>query len=43
LANWAAIDRYTLGFVREFGLVLFAFALGLQLGPGFFPHYEQED
>jgi putative transport protein len=30
------IDRQTLNFVKEFGLVLFVFALGLQLGPGFF-------
>jgi len=30
------IDRATLNFIKEFGLVLFVFALGLQLGPGFF-------
>jgi putative transport protein len=30
------IDRHTLNFIKEFGLVLFVFALGLQLGPGFF-------
>src|SRR3954447_1577042 len=30
------IDRQTLNFVKEFGLVLFVFAIGLQLGPGFF-------
>jgi putative transport protein len=30
------IDRQTLNFVKEFGLVLFVFAMGLQLGPGFF-------
>jgi len=30
------IDRPTLNFVKEFGLILFVFALGLQLGPGFF-------
>src|SRR5262245_53008124 len=30
------IDRTTLNFIKEFGLVLFVFALGLQLGPGFF-------
>jgi putative transport protein len=30
------IDARTLNFVKEFGLVLFVFTLGLQLGPGFF-------
>src|SRR5262245_44600741 len=30
------IDRHTLNFVKEFGLVLFVFAMGLSLGPGFF-------
>jgi len=30
------INSATLDFVREFGLVLFTFAIGLQLGPGFF-------
>lgn len=30
------IDKPTLNFVKEFGLVLFVFAMGLQLGPGFF-------
>lgn len=30
------IERQTLNFVKEFGLVLFVFTLGLQLGPGFF-------
>lgn len=30
------VNQPTLDFVREFGLVLFVFAIGLQLGPGFF-------
>ncbi len=30
------IDSQTLNFVKEFGLVLFVFTMGLQLGPGFF-------
>src|ERR1700690_2169602 len=30
------VDKATLNFVKEFGLVLFVFAIGLQLGPGFF-------
>jgi len=30
------IDHPTLDFVKEFGLLLFVFTIGLQLGPGFF-------
>jgi putative transport protein len=30
------IDERTLHFVKEFGLILFVFTIGLQLGPGFF-------
>jgi putative transport protein len=30
------VDHATLDFVKEFGLVLFVFTIGLQLGPGFF-------
>ncbi len=30
------VDPHTLEFVKEFGLVLFVFTIGLQLGPGFF-------
>src|ERR1700748_3891329 len=30
------VDHSTLDFVKEFGLVLFVFTIGLQLGPGFF-------
>src|SRR5262245_14684682 len=30
------IDHHTLEFVKEFGLILFVFCMGLQLGPGFF-------
>jgi putative transport protein len=30
------VDHQTLEFVKEFGLVLFVFCIGLQLGPGFF-------
>lgn len=32
----APIDHETLEFVKEFGLILFVFCIGLQLGPGFF-------
>jgi putative transport protein len=31
----ARVDHATLDFVKEFGLVLFVFTIGLQLGPGF--------
>jgi putative transport protein len=30
------VDHATLDFVKEFGLLLFVFTIGLQLGPGFF-------
>jgi putative transport protein len=30
------VDHQILDFVREFGLILFVFTIGLQLGPGFF-------
>ncbi len=30
-----AVDHHTLEFVKEFGLILFVFTIGLQLGPGF--------
>ncbi len=30
------VDEHTLHFVKEFGLLLFVFTIGLQLGPGFF-------
>ena len=30
------VEKHMLNFVKEFGLVLFVFTLGLQLGPGFF-------
>src|SRR5687768_3848446 len=31
------VDHHTLEFVKEFGLILFVFCIGLQIGPGFFP------
>ena len=30
------VDEHTLHFVKEFGLMLFVYTIGLQLGPGFF-------
>ncbi len=31
-----AVDHHLIDFVKEFGLILFVFTIGLQLGPGFF-------
>lgn len=36
------VDHHVLEFVREFGLILFVFTIGLQLGPGFFASLRQE-
>lgn len=35
------IDHHTLEFVKEFGLILFVFCIGMQLGPGFFASFQQ--
>src|SRR4029079_4687058 len=37
-----AVDPRTLDFVKDFGLILFVFTLGLQLGPGFFAALRQQ-
>ncbi len=34
------IDQVTLGFLKDFGLVLFVYAMGLQVGPGFFSTFK---
>ena len=31
-----SVDHATLHFIKEFGLILFVFFIGLQVGPGFF-------
>ncbi len=31
-----AIDEHVLDFIKEFGLILFVYTMGLQVGPGFF-------
>jgi putative transport protein len=36
------VDHRTLDFVKEFGLILFVFTIGLQLGPGFFAALRQQ-
>ena len=35
------VDHNVLKFVREFGLILFIFAIGLQVGPGFFASFKK--
>jgi putative transport protein len=37
-----AVDAHILTFVKEFGLVLFVFTIGLSLGPGFFASLRAE-
>lgn len=36
------VDHDTLEFVKQFGLVLFVFTIGLQLGPGFFAAFRRQ-
>lgn len=36
------IDEEILEFVRDFGLILFVFTIGLQLGPGFFASFRKQ-
>jgi putative transport protein len=36
-----ALNAEVLEFVREFGLILFVFAIGLQVGPGFFASFKK--
>src|SRR5436190_5629960 len=38
----AELDHHTLDFVKEFGLILFVFTIGLQLGPGFVAALRQQ-
>ena len=35
------VDDHILKFIREFGLILFIFSIGLQVGPGFFASFKQ--
>ena len=35
------VDRDVLHFIQEFGLILFVFSIGLQVGPGFFSSFKQ--
>lgn len=35
------VNPEVLKFVREFGLILFIFAIGIQVGPGFFSSFKK--
>ncbi len=35
------VDKEVLHFVKEFGLILFVFSIGLQVGPGFFSSFKK--
>ena len=35
------VDENILKFIREFGLILFIFSIGLQVGPGFFSSFKK--
>ena len=37
------IEPNVLHFVREFGLILFVYSIGLQVGPGFFSSFKKAD
>lgn len=36
-----AVEHNTLHFLREFGLILFIFSIGMQVGPGFFSSFKE--
>ncbi|MDD6210874.1 MAG: putative transporter [Bacteroidales bacterium] len=36
------VEHHTLHFLREFGLILFVFSIGMQVGPGFFASFKKE-
>lgn len=37
-----SVDPHILHFVKEFGLILFVFTMGMQVGPGFFPSLRRQ-
>ena len=39
--NLPAIDPGVLHFIKEFGLILFIFSIGIQVGPGFFSSFKK--
>lgn len=36
-----SLDPHTLHFIQEFGLILFVYTIGIQVGPGFFASLRQ--
>ena len=38
----APIDEHTLHFVRDFGLILFVYSIGLNMGPRFFSSFRKD-
>jgi putative transport protein len=38
----APIDHHTLHFIRDFGLILFVYSIGLNMGPRFFSSFKKE-
>ncbi len=34
------LDEHLLHFLKEFGLILFVYSIGLQVGPGFFSAFK---
>lgn len=41
LPDMPAIDNDVLQFIKEFGLILFIFSIGIQVGPGFFSSFKK--
>jgi len=39
--NGITLDLHTLQFVQEFGLILFVYSIGIQVGPGFFSSFRK--
>lgn len=37
------VNAEVLKFIREFGLILFIFSIGIQVGPGFFSSFKKEE
>ncbi|MBK9510869.1 MAG: hypothetical protein IPO04_16105 [Cytophagaceae bacterium] len=37
-----SLNDETLKFLREFGLILFVYGIGIQVGPSFFHHYRRK-
>ena len=40
--DFIQLDEHILHFIKEFGLILFVYSIGLQVGPGFFSSFQNE-